>query len=125
MMTLVNEYQKQEKITKADYETLIKLLNPIAPHLCEELWNKLGHEELIVFEKYPDFDPNKLFEDVIPLVISINGKVRDKIKIKRDMDKTELEKIVLSQDKIKALTKDKTIIKVIVVPNKLVNIVIK
>ena len=125
MMILTNEYNKQAEISKADYELLLKLLYPVAPHLCEEIWNKLGHEDLLVYEKYPVYDPKKLVEDIIPVVISINGKVRDKIEVKRDLPKAELEELAKNQEKIKSYTEGKTIIKVIVVPNKLVNIVVK
>ena len=125
MMILTNEYNKQVEISRADYELLLKLLYPVAPHLCEEIWNKLGHEDLLVYEKYPVYDTKKLVEDVIPIVISINGKVRDKIEVKRDLPKTELEALAKNQEKIKSYTEGKTIIKVIVVPNKLVNIVVK
>ncbi|MCK5763864.1 MAG: class I tRNA ligase family protein [Clostridiales bacterium] len=125
MMTLTNEYNKQKEITRADYEVLLKILNPIAPHLCEELWNKLGHKELLVFEAYPKFDPSKTVENDISMVISINGKVRDKIRVARDTAKVELEKIALSQEKIINLIEGKQIVKIIVVPNKLVNIVVK
>ena len=125
LMTLANEFTKQDEISKADYVILIKLLYPIAPHICEEIWNKLGHDDLLVFEKYPDFDPKKLVEDEIPIILSINGKVRDKIQTKRDLPRVELEKLALEQEKIKSYTEGKNIIKVIVVPNKLVNIVVK
>lgn len=125
MMTLVNEYNKQEKITRADYEVLLKLLNPIAPHLTEELWEMLGHDNLLVFEEYPHFDPKKLVKDEIELVLSVNGKVRDKIVVDNNLSKTELEKLALDSEKIQAYISGKTLLKVIVVPNKLVNIVIK
>jgi leucyl-tRNA synthetase len=125
MMTLVNEFGKFDTITKADYEVLIRLLYPIAPHICEEIWSNLGHKDLLVFEDYPVFDPKKLVEDEIPLVISINGKVRDKIMVERDKAQKELEALALSQEKIQSMIEGKQVIKVIIVPNKLVNIVIK
>ncbi len=125
MMILINEYQKSEEITKKDYEVLLKLLNPIAPHLCEELWSKLGHKDLLVFEDYPLHDPKKLVEDEIPIVISINGKVREKITVNSDISKEELEKLAINQEKIQGYIEGKQIVKIIVVPNKLVNIVIK
>ncbi len=125
LMTLSNEYQKNGSVSKKDYEVLLKLLYPIAPHICEELWNKLGHNELLVFEPYPTFDPKKLVKDEVPLVISVNGKVRDKLTVALNTSKAELEKLALSQEKIKYYTEGKQIIKVIVVPNKLVNIVVK
>lgn len=125
MMTLTNEYQKQAEITKKDYEVLVRLLYPIAPHLCEEIWQKLGHEDLLVFEPYPVHDPNKLVESVIPIVISINGKVRDKIEVDADIEDQELEKLAVNQEKIQSMIEGKQIIKVIIVPKKLVNIVVK
>lgn len=125
LMELVNLYNKQETITKADYQTLLKLVNPIAPHMAEELWEKLGHKDLLVFESYPEFDPSKLVKDEIELVIMVNGKLRDKVTVANNLDKKSLEKIGLESDKIQKYLQDKTIVKVIVVPNKLVNIVVK
>jgi leucyl-tRNA synthetase len=125
MMTLTNEYTKQKTITKNDYEVLIRMLYPIAPHICEEIWNKLGHNELLVFESFPKCDESKLVETEIPVVISINGKVRDKIVVNADIQKNELEKLALNLEKIQSYIEGKTIIKVIVVPKKLVNIVVK
>ena len=125
MMTLVNEYNKQETISKADYEVLLTLLNPVAPHVTEELWQMLGHETLLVFESYPEYDEAKLVKDEIELVISINGKLRDKIVVDNNLDKKELEKIALQSEKIQGYVEGKQIVKIIVVPNKLVNIVVK
>ncbi len=125
LMTLVNEYNKQEKITRGDYEVLLQLLNPIAPHVTEELWNMLGHETLLVYETYPSYDESKLVKDEIDLVISINGKVRDKLVVENNLPQKELERIALGSEKIKNHLEGKQVVKVIVVPNKLVNIVVK
>ncbi len=125
MMTLTNEYQKQESITRKDYETLIRMLYPIAPHICEELWQKLGHEGLLVFVPYPVHDPKKLAEDSYTIVISINGKVKDKIEVEEGISNQELEERALNQDKIKELIAGHTVVKTIIVPKKIVNIVIK
>ncbi len=125
MMSLVNDFNKQEKITRADYETLIKLLYPIAPHICEEIWEMLGHETLLVFADYPKFDPKKLVKDEIELVLSVNGKVRDKLVVDNNLSKAELEEIALASEKIQNHISDKQVVKIIVVPNKLVNIVVK
>ncbi|MDT8336838.1 MAG: leucine--tRNA ligase [Candidatus Izemoplasmatales bacterium] len=125
LMTLVNEYNKFEKITRADYEVLLQLLNPIAPHVTEELWNMLGHETLLVYETYPTYNKSKLVKDEIDLVISVNGKVRDKLVVENNLPQKELEKIALSSEKIKNHLDGKQVIKIIVVPNKLVNIVVK
>lgn len=125
MMTLVNEYQKAPEISRKDYETLLKLLYPIAPHLCEEIWQKLGHENLLVFEPYPVSDPKKMKEEELTIVISINGKVKDKVVVDADISKQEMESLAKSRDKIKKLMDGKQIVKIIVVPKKLVNIVVK
>ncbi len=125
MMELVNLYNKQTEITKADYEVLLKILYPIAPHLCEELWRKLGHKELLVFESYPNYNPKKLVKEEIELVLSINGKVRDKVVVENNLSKDKLKEIALESEKIQGYIKGKEIIKTIVVPNKLVNIVVK
>ena len=125
LMTLVNEFNKQEKITRADYETLLQLLNPIAPHVTEEIWAMLGHETLLVYEMYPEYEEAKLVKDEIEVVISINGKVRDKMTVDNNLDRKVLEELALKSEKIKSHIEGKTIVKVIVVPNKLVNIVVK
>lgn len=125
LMTLVNEYNKQEKVTRSDYEVLLTMLNPIAPHITEELWSMLGHETLLVFETYPEYDESKLVKDEIDLIISVNGKVRDKMIVQNNLDEDELKKIALAREKIQAFIEGKQIVKIIVVPNKLVNIVVK
>ncbi|MDD4070631.1 MAG: leucine--tRNA ligase, partial [Candidatus Izemoplasmatales bacterium] len=125
MMSLVNEYNKFEKVSTADYEVLLKLLNPIAPHITEELWEMLGHETLLVYELYPEYDESKLVKDEIELVISVNGKLRDKITVENNLSKEALEAIALQSEKIQNHIEGKAIVKIIVVTNKLVNIVVK
>jgi leucyl-tRNA synthetase len=125
LMSLVNEYNKQEKITRSDYEVLLTMLNPIAPHITEELWSMLGHETLLVFETYPEYDESKLVKDEIDLIISVNGKLRDKMVVENNLAEEKLKKIALGREKIQAFIDGKEIVKIIVVPNKLVNIVIK
>jgi leucyl-tRNA synthetase len=124
-MSLVNEYNKQEKVTRSDYEVLLTMLNPIAPHITEELWSMLGHETLLVFETYPEYDESKLVKDEIDLIISVNGKLRDKMVVENNLDEEKLKKIALGREKIQAFIEGKEFVKIIVVPNKLVNIVVK
>ncbi|QWB99603.1 leucine--tRNA ligase [Mycoplasmatota bacterium] len=125
LMELVNVFNKQETLNKLDYETLLKLTYSIAPHMTEELWEMLGHDELLVYETFPTYDEGKLVKDEIELVLSVNGKLRDKVVVDHNLDKSSLEKIALNSEKIQKYTDGKQIVKIIVVPNKLVNIVVK
>lgn len=123
LMTLVNELGKAKYINKEDYEMVLKLVNPFAPHLTEELWEKLGHTEDMVYTSWPQYDENKLVESTIEIVVSINGKVRDKMTINIDDQKEEIISRAKSLEKISSLLEGKTIRKEIYVPKKLVNIV--
>ena len=124
LMILLNEYEKQEKITKADYHTLLVLLNPISPHITEELNEQCGFEP-ICLTSWPSYDENKLENDSYELVVQVNGKVRDTIRIKKDSSKEELEELAMNSEVIKKWLEGKEIVKVICVPNRIVNIVIR
>lgn len=124
LMTLVNELQKASHINKTDFEMLLKLVNPFAPHITEELWERLGHKEDMVYASWPKHDESKLVESTIEIVVSINGKVRDKISINIDMSKDEVLELAKATEKIQAQLEGKEIRKEIYVPKKLVNIVI-
>jgi len=124
LMTLVNELGKAEYINKLDFEMLLKIVNPFAPHITEELWERLGHTEDMVYAQWPKHDESKLVESTIEMVVSINGKVRDKIIVNIDTSKEEIIEIAKSRDKIKDLIEGKEVRKIIVVPKKIVNIVV-
>ncbi len=124
LMSLVNELSKATHVYKEDFETLLKIVNPFAPHLTEELWERLGHKEDMVFAKWPKHDPAKLVESSIEMVVSINGKVRDKITVSVDMPKEEVLALAKKAPKIIPLIEGKTIRKEIFVPKKLVNLVV-
>jgi leucyl-tRNA synthetase len=124
LMTLVNEFTKAEYVNQEDFELFLKLMNPFAPHLAEELWSKLGHQEDLVEESWPEYDETKLVEDKVEMVISINGKMRDKIEIKRDMSKEDVLAIALKRERIVELLNNQEPKRTIVVPNKIVNIVV-
>ncbi len=123
LMTLVNELSKAQYINKSDFESVLKLVNPFAPHITEELWEKLGHSEDMVYASWPKHDESKLVESTIEIVVSINGKVRDKISINIDMSKEDILELAKSREKIQTLLEGKTIRKEIYVPKKLVNLV--
>ncbi|WP_019375764.1 leucine--tRNA ligase [Virgibacillus halodenitrificans] len=123
MMVFINEGYKAEYLTKEYVEGFIKMISPVAPHIAEELWSRLGHFETISYEPWPVYDETKLVDEEVEIVIQIMGKVRNKLKVSKDISKEELEKIALEDDKISDLLEGKTVRKVIVVQGKLVNIV--
>lgn len=123
LMVFINEAYKATILPKEYMEGFVKLLSPVAPHICEELWEKLGHSETIAYESWPAWDESKLVEDEVEIVIQINGKVRAKLLVPNDASKEEMEKIAMDDEKIKEQLEGKTVRKVIAVPGKLVNIV--
>ncbi|MCA0150931.1 MULTISPECIES: leucine--tRNA ligase [Rossellomorea] len=123
LMVFINDAYKAETLPKDYVEGFIKLLSPIAPHMTEELWSKLGHEGTISYEAWPTFDESKLVDNEVEIVLQVNGKVKAKVMIPRDMTKDDLEKTAMENDEIKTQIEGKTIRKVIAVPGKLVNIV--
>ena len=125
LMALINEFYKKKTVTKDEIKVFLQLLNPTAPHITEEMWQVLGFEKTISETPWPKFDEEKTVDDEVELVLQINGKIREKIKMPAGKTKEELEEFALSSERIKTLTEGKTIVKVIVVPNKLVNIVVK
>ncbi len=122
-MVFINEGYKAETIPKAYIEGFVQLLSPVAPHLSEEMWQILGHNETISYEKWPEYDEGKLVEDEVEIVLQVMGKVRAKMNAPKDISKEELEKQALQHEKIQEFLEGKTVRKVIVVPGKLVNIV--
>ena len=125
LMKLTNAFANSEKITKADYLVLIKLLNPVAPHLAEELNSLIGNKETLVFASFPTYDDEKIVDDVVEIAVQVNGKLRDSIKVKKDEDKKVVEETALASVNVKRHIEGKEIVKVIVVANRIVNIVVK
>ncbi|MFB8508828.1 leucine--tRNA ligase [Enterococcus durans] len=123
LMVFVNEAYKVDALPYEYIEGFVQLLAPIAPHMGEELWAILGNEGGISYAKWPTYDEGALVEDEIEVVFQVNGKVRAKANVARDLAKEDLEKLALENELIKENIEGKTVRKVIVVPNKLVNIV--
>ena len=94
-------------------------------HLAEELWVMFGHEPSVALEKWPEYDEAKTVDDEIEIVVQINGRVKEKLDIATGMTREEMEKTVMAEPSVQALTEGKQIVKVIAVPDKLVNIVVK
>jgi leucyl-tRNA synthetase len=125
LMTFYNEVSHMEVLPKNIMEKFIKLLYPFAPHISEELWQKMGHTKSLVYEPWPVYDPAKILESVVTIVGQVNGKIRTRIEVEADMDDEKLKNLIKSDEKIKSYIAGKQILKEIVVKNKLVNIVVK
>ena len=122
MMTLVNEFYKAGKVTRKEFETLLILLNPVAPHMTEELWADLGYEGRLYQTAWPEFDEKKTVEAVAEIAVQINGKMRGTIKIAKDADK---DTAIAAAKEAVADKLTGTIVKEIYVPGRIVNIVQK
>ena len=124
MMSLVNDFSKKGSVTKGEYKTLITLLNPVAPHMTEELWLTYGNGELLSLQPWPKYDEGKTVDDEIELPIQLNGKLKTTLKIQKDSEESTVKEIVHNNDTVKSLTEGKTIVKEIYVKNKIYNIVV-
>ena len=122
MMEFINEFPGGKMPRKA-YEILIQLLNPFAPHLTEEMWEKLGHKDILVFEPWPKYDESKLVKSDMTIVVSVNGKRANDFVVPVDISESDL--IESAKKAAERQLNGATIIKTIVVPNKLVNFVVK
>ena len=125
MMIFINECSKLDSIPRAMWEGFVKMLACYAPHLGEELWQKLGHDKTAAYESWPTFSEEFCKEDTKTIVVMINGKLRDKFEAAPGTDKDELQKIALETEGAKKFLDGKSIVKVVIVPDKLVNIVAK
>ena len=123
MMIFINEVYKVNKLPREYAEGFIKMLSCICPHLGEEMWSLLGHHNTIAFESWPTYDESKLVMNTIKMAVSVNGKPRATIEVPLDLDEEELKKIALSQEGVIRNTEGKEIKKIIIVKNKIINIV--
>ena len=125
MMIFINAVNKEEKFPREYAEGFVKLLNPLCPHITEEIWERLGHNNTIAYEPWPTYDEEKTIEDNITIGVQVNGKLRGTIDIKKDAPKDEVEELAKANENVKKFTDGLEIVKIIVVPNKIVNIVVK
>ena len=125
MMIFINAVYKEEEFPKEFAEGFVKLLNPIAPHITEELWSMLGHNNTIAFESWPTYDDNKLVDEEYTMVVQVNGKVRGKIIVNSNTSEEEMKELAKTIENVQKYIEDKEIVKIITIPKKLVNIVIK
>jgi leucyl-tRNA synthetase len=125
MMALVNEFYKAGSVTKGEFKTLLLLLNPVAPHMTEELWQVIGESGRAYQQKWPLYDEAKTIEDTVEIAIQINGKVKANLTIALDEKQPEVEEKAMNIDSIKTVLAGKTVVKVIYVPGRILNIVVK
>ena len=132
IMELVNEMYRYKETEAPNYalmrEAAVKLvlvLSPFVPHICEEMWQKLGFEHSLYFEKWPEYDESALVLDTVEIVVQLNGKVKMKADVASGLSREELADIMLADERVKELTAGKNVVKVVAVPGKLVNIVVK
>lgn len=125
LMVFVNEAYKVDDLPVEYMRGFVKMIAPIMPHMAEELWSQFGESDTITYQSWPTYDPKALVEDEVEMIVQVNGKVRAKIKMAKDTDRDEAQQLALANEHVKKFTDGKDIKKVIVVPNKIVNIVAK
>ncbi|MGM9646440.1 MAG: class I tRNA ligase family protein, partial [Eubacteriales bacterium] len=125
MMSFINEVYDLGRITVDEYETLLKLLNPFAPHMTEELWHELGHDNFLSLDKWPTYDESKTLDDTVEIAVQVNGKFRATITVSKDISKDDAIKTAKEDPRVAESVNGKTVIKEIFVPGKIVNIVVK
>ena len=121
----LNFENQNKKLLRVTIENLVKLLAPFAPHMCEELWEIMGNEYSIFDKNWPEYDENKLVADTVVIAAQINGKVRDEISVPVDAKKEEIKEKALDSERVQKYIENKEIIKVIVVPGRIINFVVK
>jgi leucyl-tRNA synthetase len=125
MMEFVNHFTKQATRPRRTLESFVLLVSPFAPHLAEELWEALGRSDTLAYEAWPEFDAALTKEDTIEVPVQVGKKVRAKISVPADATQEQLEQAARAHEKVAELLVDKQVVKVIVVPGRLVNFVIR
>ena len=125
MMIFINAVYKENNLPKEYAEGFVKLLNPIAPHITEEMWEKLGHNNTIAYEPWPTFDESKTVDEEKEIGVQVNGKLRATIKVNVNDDEDTLKDKALKEENVIKFTEGKEIVKVIAIKGKIVNIVVK
>ena len=125
LMILINEYDKHDTVSRADYRLLLQLLNPFAPHMTEELNEICNLGDAFSESVWPEYDESKTIDDMLEIGVQVNGKLRATITVAKDSSKELLESEAMKQDNVKKNIEGKDIVKTIVVPNRIVNIVVK
>ncbi len=125
MMTLINDIYAHGSLTVDELKTFVKILSPFAPHVTEEIWEFLGEKELCSLSSWPTWDEAKTVDDVVEVAVQICGKFKGTVELELNIDKDKALNIVKGDERFSKLIDGKTVVKEIVVPNKLINIVVK
>ena len=125
LMKLTNEVYDRGKINRAEFKTFLILLNPVAPHLTEELWERAGFEGYLHETTWPEYDESKTVADLIEIPVQINGKFKGKVTVDRNASKDEIAEAVHQEKAVRSIPEDKRIVKEIYVPGRIYNIVVK
>ena len=124
-MGLLNSIYNVGSLSRSELETFIKLLAPFAPHLTEEIWESLGHDDFLSISAWPEYDEAKTVESTVEIGVQVNGKVRGTIAIPNGCDKEVAFEAAKADEKVASFLEGKTLVKEIYVPNKIVNFVVK
>ena len=125
MMALLNDIQDVGTINRKEYTDLLIMLNPFAPHVTEEIYQLLGNQDMITHSSWVQYDESKCVENTVEIALQVNGKLKSKLMIPADVAKDEVLALAKNNEKIKEILADKTIVKEIYVPGKIVNIVVR
>lgn len=125
LMVFVNEAYKVDDLPVEYMEGFVKMIAPLMPHLAEELWSQFSESETITYQPWPTYDPKALVEDEVEMIVQVNGKVRGKIKMAKDALNKEVEEAALANEHVHSFVDGKEVKKIIVIPNRIVNIVVK
>lgn len=131
IMELVNALYKYKQgevnvpLMNDAIEKLILIMNPFVPHITEELWNDLGHEDRVYQQNWPEFDPAALELETVEIIVQVNGKLKDKMAFEKNAEKSAIEEAALASERVQDAIAGKSVVKTIVVPNKLINFVVK
>lgn len=124
LMSLVNQFY-DKGVNRAEYETLLKIVNPFAPHVTEELWQMLGHDTVLSLVAWPEYEQAKTVESSVEIGVQVNGKIRSTVQLPVNCDEQTAIDIAMADEKVKNAIDGKTVVKTIVVKNKIVNLVVK
>ena len=124
-LTKAREQKNGGNVSRETVEPLVQMVSPVAPHIAEELWARLGHGGTITFEPFPTFDESLLVDDTVEIPVQINGKVRARVDVPAEAAKDEIESIALADERVAGLIEGKNLVKTIVVPGRMVNLVVK